>query len=240
MPAVKQQSAEQLISIAIEKGLPVETMEKLLAMRRELKAEFAKEAYDTAMAKFQSECPVIQKKKDGGKTKSGVVAYKYAPLDDIVNQVRDIIGRNGFSYAIKAETSLEKVKVTCIVKHSAGHSESSEMEVPLSTKTDIMSAPQVVAATTTFAKRYAFCNAFGIMTGDEDTDAKGDNSGQNKIQKALEMIANSQDPVSLQDYLKKLKTSKMDAANRKALTEATENRLKEISAELDKEAQNDS
>ena len=35
-----------------------------------------------------------------------------------------------------------------------------------------MSQTQVEAAALTFAKRYAFCNAFGILTGDEDTDAK--------------------------------------------------------------------
>ena len=44
-----------------------------------------------------------------------------------------------------------------------------------------MSQTQVEAAALTFAKRYAFCNAFGILTGDEDTDAKrptGDQDSQ--------------------------------------------------------------
>jgi ERF superfamily. len=34
-----------------------------------------------------------------------------------------------------------------------------------------MSDTQHVAAALTFAKRYAFTNAFGIMTGDDDNDA---------------------------------------------------------------------
>jgi hypothetical protein len=42
--------------------------------------------------------------------------------------------------------------------------------VPLGNKTQVMSDTQVTAAAGTFAKRYAFCNVFGIMTGDEDTD----------------------------------------------------------------------
>ena len=33
-----------------------------------------------------------------------------------------------------------------------------------------MSDVQKYGARSTFAKRYAFCNAFGIMTGDDDTD----------------------------------------------------------------------
>lgn len=163
---------EMLIAKAIDKGASVETMEKFLAMRRELKAEWAKEQFDNDMSSFQGECPVIEKRKEGGKTNSGQVAYKYAPLDSIVSQVKEIIKKYGFSYAIKIEINSEKklVKAICIVKHRAGHSESSELEVPLGTKTQVMSDSQVVAAASTFAKRYAFCNAFGIMTGDDDNE----------------------------------------------------------------------
>ena len=56
-------SAEVLIGQAIQKNVPVETMERLLAMRRELKAEWAKEQYDRAMAQFQADCPTIVKTK---------------------------------------------------------------------------------------------------------------------------------------------------------------------------------
>ena len=140
-------------------------------MRRELKAELAKEQFDHAMAKFQGECPVIKKDKPGGKTNGGAVAYYYAPLDSIVQQTKDLIQKNGFSYAIQTQTKENNVKVTCIVKHESGHSESSDVEVPLGTKTQVMSASQVVASALTFAKRYAFCNAFGILTGDDDDDA---------------------------------------------------------------------
>ena len=170
----QQSYAENIIAQGIEKGVPVETMEKLMAMRRELKAEAAKEAYDEAMAAFQGECPTIKKQKAGGKTKSGQVAYMYAPLEMIVEQVKELIQKHGFSYQIETEVPEGKVKVTCTVKHKAGHSERSTMEVPLGTRTEIMSAPQAVAATVTFAKRYAFSNAFGIMTGDVDTDRQKD------------------------------------------------------------------
>src|SRR3990167_3791525 len=35
-----------------------------------------------------------------------------------------------------------------------------------------MNAAQKVASALTYAKRYAFCNAFGILTGDADDDAR--------------------------------------------------------------------
>jgi hypothetical protein len=164
-------NVEALISEAIKQGTPVDTMERILAMRRELKAEFAKEAFDKAMAKFQSECPVIQKTKEV-KTDSGKIAYRYAPIESIVEQVKLPLQANGFSYSTNMELLESGVRVSVKVTHAAGHSESTEMTVPLGNKTNIMSASQVVAAAQTFAKRYAFCNAFGILTGDEDNDGQ--------------------------------------------------------------------
>jgi hypothetical protein len=164
-------NVEALISEAIKQGTPVDTMERILAMRRELKAEFAKEAFDRAMAKFQSECPVIQKTKTV-RTDAGAVAYKYAPIESIVEQVKVPLQTNGFSYSTNMRMLESGVEVTVKVTHSAGHSELTQMTVPFGAKTRVMSDTQVVAAASTFAKRYAFCNAFGILTGDEDNDAQ--------------------------------------------------------------------
>jgi hypothetical protein len=164
-------SIESIIQSAITNNVPVETMERLLAMRRELKQEAAKEAYDRAMATFQSECPTIKKTKPVY-TKSGQLAYEYAPIESIVQQVAPYLQKHGFSYSTGMELKEKGVKVTCRITHELGHSEESTMEVPFGTQTQMMSNTQVTAAATTFAKRYAFCNAFGILTGDEDNDAK--------------------------------------------------------------------
>lgn len=168
-------NAETLIAQAIAQGTPVETMERILLMRKELKAEFAKEEYDKAMSALQGELPIIKKTKSV-ETKAGKKAYSFAPLDNIVKQTKDPIKKHGFSYAIQTymmkddKGLVSSVKSVCIVKHIAGHSEPYEMEVPLGNKTDIMSQSQVVAAASTFSKRYAFCNAFGIMTSDDDEE----------------------------------------------------------------------
>jgi hypothetical protein len=163
-------SAETLISRAIDQNVPVETMEKLLAMRRELKAEFAKEQFDIAMALFQKECPVINKS-EAVKNKDKIsVRYKYAPLDIIVSQVKDIMSKNGFSHTEDAIVEDKWVIAVCKVKHIAGHSETSQFKIPIDTES-YMTQPQRFAAALTFGKRYAFCNAFGILTGDEDNDA---------------------------------------------------------------------
>jgi hypothetical protein len=161
-------SAESLIAKAIERQTPVETMEKLLVMRRELRAEAAKSAFDAALAAFQAECPVIHKSKEI-RDKSGKVRYSYAPIEVIVQQVRPLLQKHGFSYTTDAIVEDGWVTAQCTSTHSAGHSETKQFKVPVD-KDAFMSAPQRFASALTFAKRYAFCNAFGILTGDQDDD----------------------------------------------------------------------
>lgn len=163
-------TAEVLIEKAITANVNVETMERLLAMRRELKAEAAKEAFDRAMSAFQSECPVIEKSKKVLNKDGQSVRYAYAPLDAIVTQVRGLLKTHGFGYRIVPEVSDTQVAATCVVTHELGHSESASFKVPID-KDSYMNLPQKFASALTFAKRYAFCAAFGIMTGDEDDDA---------------------------------------------------------------------
>jgi hypothetical protein len=165
-------SVESMIAQAIEKGMPVETMKEILAMRKELKADWAKEQFDRAMADCQAAMPVIAKSKQARDETKGKDLYKYAPLDAIVAIAGPIIAQYGFSYSFKTLNTPTLVKVTCIVKHRDGHSEESDMETTLATKTQIMSAPQQIAATVTFNKRYAFTNAFGIITGGEDDESQ--------------------------------------------------------------------
>jgi hypothetical protein len=184
-------SAESLIFEGIQNGMPVETMEKLLAMRRELKAEQAKREYDIAMANFQDECPIIKNKKSVP-TKSGKIAYSYAPIETIVEIVKPILTKHGFSYSIKTATTPEMVTATCISKHTSGHSEETSFSVERGSRTDVMSNSQVTAAALSFATRYALRNAFGITTAGEDREEmlkKGD--GADDKMKAIQTALKS-------------------------------------------------
>lgn len=168
-PISSSDKAETLIAQAISQGVPVETMERLLAMRKELKQEAAQEAFNAAMAAFQAAVPIIKKTKKV-MDKFGKPRYSYAPLDSIVIQVRKPLKENGLSYTLDALVEEGWVSAFCKITHSQGHSEVSTFKIPVD-KDSYMSAPQKFASAMTFAKRYAFCNALGILTGDEDTDA---------------------------------------------------------------------
>lgn len=165
--------AQALISQAIDKNTPIETMERLLAMRKELKKEAARDAFFKALAGFQAECPIIEKKTPV--YNKGKVRYKYATLDDIVSQVKALLLKHGFSYIIKSIQDDKGVGAICRAFHELGHAEESEFKVPIDAAA-YMNVAQKVASALTFSKRYAFCDIFGIMTGtgDDDADMTGD------------------------------------------------------------------
>lgn len=164
-------SIESFINKAIEAKLPIETMERFFALRKEVRAEEAKEAFTQSMSLFQAECPIIEKKK-GVNDKNGKERYKYTPIEDIIIKVKPVLTKHNLSYKFDEVKDEKNVTAVCTITHIKGHSESSSFKVEIG-KEDYMSDAQKYGARMTFAKRYAFCNALGIITGGEDTDAGG-------------------------------------------------------------------
>lgn len=165
---------EGLFRFAMEKGGGVETIERLMTIRRELNAEEAKRAFDSAMAAFQSDCPVVDKP-TSVKDNSGTRAYSFASLDHVIATVKPTLEKHGFSHKFDTDVKSEPgwVIAMCIVTHRAGHSETSTAKFPLGAGTRIMSTTQIYAAALTFACRRVFQNAFGIVCAGEDTVEKG-------------------------------------------------------------------
>lgn len=165
----------QLIMAAIQGKAGIDTIERLVALAEKMKAIQAKDAYNSDLSLFQKKCPSIKKTKpvydketDGKGNKK--IRYTYAPLESIIEQTKEILEECGFSFHIETKQSKESVTAICLTHHRAGHSESTQVEIPIDEKA-YMNIQQKVASALTFAKRYAFCNAFGIMTADEDDDA---------------------------------------------------------------------
>lgn len=165
--------ATALISQAIDKNVDVATLERLLAMRDKIMAQKAEEEFYKSLAAFQAECPTVEKRK---KVSFGTTNYSYAPLEDIVEQVKPLLHNHGFSYMFDTETN-GKMKVICKVKHIAGHSEVATFNMEIDTNAK-MNVSQKYGSALTYAKRYAFCAAFAINVKDEDTDANAPQNTQ--------------------------------------------------------------
>ena len=170
---VSRGNPDSLIERAIDGKLDITIIRELVLMKMKWDAEEARKAFIRAMAEFQKECPVIVKSKKGGVTKAGDVAYVYAPIDVIVSKTKDLISKNGFSYTFDTPVTMDKgVEIAMTINHIAGHSKVNKTFMPFVIQNNLLSPPQVMSATTSYALRRCFCDGFGITTGDEDNDGQ--------------------------------------------------------------------
>jgi hypothetical protein len=153
----------QLMQIAVEKNVDVEKMEKIMEMQERYNAGQAKTAFYQAFTKFQSELPVIKKRKKGHNT-------SYAPLSDIIEQIKPMMLGNGISFRFEQNHS-DGIEVTCVVTHALGHSERTTMKATADTSGSKNSV-QAIASTVTYLSRYTLTSALGIATADEDMDGR--------------------------------------------------------------------
>lgn len=159
---------QALISAGIERGLPAETMERLVALAERMEDRAARQAWVDAMNRFQSACPVIPRWKAGAKS-------QYAPLEYINRRIRPIMDQCGLSWTATTETTPSSVRVTVHVRHRNGHAEPTTSEFPIDAGGSGMSKAHQTGSAISYATRYALCAALGIVTGGEDDD--GDAAG---------------------------------------------------------------
>jgi len=218
VPSVTEhsQNPNHLIELAINQGANVDALERVFALQERWQANQSKQAFTQAMAELQSEIPVVKKLKANAGTSSS-----YAPLEDIVAQVRDVIKKHGFMYAWDTTTDEKSITVICKVTHTTGHTETSSMVSEIAEGTKVNSSPQKAAITITYLKRYTLCNAFGIMVADEDQDARLEKakpklpaSAKGKIAFLLKSLnVDTSDPEVVKEEVKKLTTLELVEAN---------------------------
>lgn len=193
-----------MIQSGIDKGLSPEAMEKLVALQERIMDRNAKGDFIAAMGRFQSECPVIVKRREV-KNRNGQTMYRYAPLEDIVAQVKDLERTCGFSHSFNTVPMQGGgIEVTCTVRHASGHAESTTVPVP-ATQGQNTNAAQNAGIALQYGQRYSFIGAFGLTTADEDTD--GNQQGYKPIthsqhSELLELVQRAQpDMEKLLKYL---------------------------------------
>lgn len=167
LPATPQNVSNDpmaLLSLAVQKGADVGTLERLAVLRDKFLAEQARNAFFADLAAFQAELPPIIRVKDGHESR-----YRYAPLEHIVKVATPYLNKYGFSHQEDGIVTDGWVEAVVTVTHRLGHKEEKRFKVPSETKAG-MSPQQKYGAAMTYATRYAFCAAFGIRTADKDTD----------------------------------------------------------------------
>lgn len=163
LPAQQIPQPMRLLELAVAQNADIDKLERLMAMQTQWEEKSAKREFLAALSSFQTECPNILKGKQGHNS-------NYAPLSDIVAAVRGLLYQHGLSYRFEQEHSSNSlIKVTCVVSHESGHSESNCMLANPDASGN-KNAIQAIGSTVTYLMRYTFMGALGITTADVDTD----------------------------------------------------------------------
>lgn len=173
-PAIYQAepSVAMMLQSAIDRGLPVETLEKLVALHERVADRRSAQEFAGAMAEFQKRCPPIPKQSKAKiTTKSGTqYAYTYAELDTIAETVRPILHDLGLSYSWDSSVSDRTLEAVCTLRHANGHSVQARFACSVDSQS-AMNDQQKVAAALTYARRQSLIQVLGLTTTDPDTDA---------------------------------------------------------------------
>lgn len=158
------QPKQSLMEMALNSGADIAVIERLVALKEKEDDRIAERDFIGAMAYFKKQCPIIKKLKKGHNC-------KFAGLDDIAEQIKDVLFEAGLTYRFEQEQSDKEIVVRCIVSHKSGHSESSEMR-SIADTSGSKNAVQAIGSTFTYLRRYTLTGALGIATADDDIDGR--------------------------------------------------------------------
>jgi len=149
-----------------------------------------------ALAKFQKECPTIEKNTQG-------YGYNYADLPSIVNTINPLLEKNGLAFVQPIEL-MDGVRVirTIIIHLETGQTLESIIDVPI-VSLGKMNDYQALGSGITYLRRYSLSSALGIVT-DEDNDAAGEQTQPAEKKKEPEWLSDR----DLNRYSAKIKTGK--------------------------------
>lgn len=161
----------QLLTMAVDKNLDIDKLERLMDLQKSWQAEQNRKAFFESFIEFQTECPDIRKTKGVSFKEGGVPTYHYAPLPDIIRQIKPVEKKHGFSHRWEFNDNKDEIKVTCLLTHKDGHTERTTMQSGVDNspgKNSIQSRGSAIE----YLKRYTLIGALGLSTTDSDIDGR--------------------------------------------------------------------
>ena len=182
----------ELLARAVDQGVSVEMMERLVALKERVDAADARRAFFEALAAAQEAMPEVPKSRTAQiATRSGAsYSYRYAALEDITRTIRPVLRAHGLSYAWDVAQGEGGLVVTCVLRHVDGHEERASFPVPVDTSAR-MSDAQKNGAALTYGRRQSLIAVLGLTTADDDVDGAAPTEAADAItaSEAADLIA---------------------------------------------------
>lgn len=163
----------EMLARAVERGASMDQLQQLMDLQDRWEANQARKAFVAAMSAFKASAPEIEKDRHVEYTNSRnqLTAYDHVSLGNACRAIVRGLAQNGISHRWTVEQADARIKVTCILTHSLGHSESVSMN----------SAPddsggknsiQAISSAVTYLQRYTLFAATGLAALDHDDDGR--------------------------------------------------------------------
>lgn len=150
----------------------VAAFERLVALKERMEDKRAEKEFAAAFVLLQSEMPAIQAVK-AVPGSNNTIRYHYAPYEAIMEQVRPILQKHGFTVTFSSDVKDDRVMQTCTLQHSGGHKRSNNFAARIGKGPPGSSEAQGDGAASTYAKRFALCDALNIVV-ERDSDARAE------------------------------------------------------------------
>lgn len=161
---------------ATDPAFDVAKLEQLLAVKERWDANEARKAFVAALNAFKANPPEIVKNRQVDFTsQKGRTHYKHAGLDDASEIIGAALAVHGISHRWNVDQTGPKIKVSCILTHALGHSESVTMEAAPD-ESGNKNSIQAVGSTVSYLQRYTLFAASGIAPKNVDDDGRGGGS----------------------------------------------------------------
>lgn len=160
----------EMLNSAITRGDSLDKLERLMDLNDRWEKAQAKKAFIEAKAAFKASAPVITKDKTNNQYNS-----RYASIGSVVNAVNEALSKHGLDADWQFDQS-NGIRVTCILTHVAGHSESVSL-VGTPDTSGAKNPLQQIKSTLTYLKLATFEAVTGIATKEGNRDDDGNASG---------------------------------------------------------------
>ena len=181
----------EMLQVAVSQGADLTKIEKLMELQERFEKNEARKQFDAAIAAFKENPPELSKNKEVDFTsQKGRTHYKHASLDEVALKIGSALSPHGLSFRWGVEQTGAKVKVTCILAHKAGHSETVQLEGEAD-NTGNKNSIQAVGSTITYLQRYTLLSITGMAVQDQDDDGRGGVALTDEMTDLLDIIAQS-------------------------------------------------
>lgn len=172
-----------MLQAMVQRGVTTENaaaFEQLVKLSEHMEDRQAEKEFAAAFKALQSEMTRVKATKPVPNN-DGSVRYNFAPYEEIMEQVRPLLEKHGFTVSFSTDFAEGRLIKSCTLQHVGGHSKVNKFAVRIGSGPPKASEAQADGAASTYAKRFALCDALNIVC-EKDSDARAEGGVISKAQ----------------------------------------------------------